>query len=225
MNPSKTNDIAYEQPLRCFFLAQLWEYIQEFRHWQRENVVQLLHTRATDWIIQPQLRENGMGNEFLIFPFDYRDVLTKTSCCSFGFCPNYLPPAPPPTPAPTLDNLNNFFSTPKTSINAIFKMTHYPKFFINKGRILALWVMYTTVWSLNNKDCLTPLWVSEFPFNTLKITILGCTPNLNFRGCKSKKNVDLLSKYVFLGFFILSKRFYPLFTKFLLNNLIHFWSL
>ena len=23
-------------------------------------------------------------------------------------------------------------------------MTHYPKFFLNKGRILALWVMYTT---------------------------------------------------------------------------------
>ena len=24
------------------------------------------------------------------------------------------------------------------------KMTHYPKFLLNKGRILALWVMYTT---------------------------------------------------------------------------------
>ena len=23
-------------------------------------------------------------------------------------------------------------------------MTHYPKFFLNKGRMLALWVMYTT---------------------------------------------------------------------------------
>ena len=32
----------------------------------------------------------------------------EKSWCSFGFCPNYLPP--------TLDNLYNFFWTPKTSI-------------------------------------------------------------------------------------------------------------
>ena len=38
----------------------------------------------------------------------------------------------------------NQFSWSKTSIWATFKMTHYPKFFLNKGRILALWVMYTT---------------------------------------------------------------------------------
>ena len=47
-------------------------------------------------------------------------------------------------PPPNLDNLYNFFLTPKTSIYLTFKMTPYPKFFLNKGRILALWVMYTT---------------------------------------------------------------------------------
>ena len=46
---------------------------------------------------------------------------------------------PPPH---DLDNLYNFFWTPKTSIKATFKMTYYPIFFLNKGRILALWVMY-----------------------------------------------------------------------------------
>ena len=37
-------------------------------------------------------------------------------------------PRPPP---PILDNLYHFFLTPKTSIEATFKMTHYPKFFLN----------------------------------------------------------------------------------------------
>ena len=35
----------------------------------------------------------------------------EKSWCSFGFCPNYLPP-----PSPNFDNLYNFFWTPKTSI-------------------------------------------------------------------------------------------------------------
>ena len=149
MNQSKTNNIIYEQPLRCFFfLAQLWEYIQELRHWQRGNVVQLLHTRATDWIIQPQLRENGMGNESLIFSFDY-------------------------------------------------------------------WVCLVFIGSKSDhNDCLTPLRVSKYPFNTLKVTIVGCTPNPNFRGCKSKNNVGRSLGYVFLGFFTLFNRFYPPVDKF-----------
>ena len=32
-----------------------------------------------------------------------------------------------------MDNLYNFFWTPKTLIQATFKMTHYPKFFLNTG--------------------------------------------------------------------------------------------
>ena len=39
-------------------------------------------------------------------------------------------------------------------------MTHYPKFFLNKGRILASWVMYTT--RLNFK--LLAFWRKKTPF-------------------------------------------------------------
>ena len=46
---------------------------------------------------------------------------------------------PPPK---NFDKWYHFFWTPKTTIYATFKMTHYPKF-LNKGRILALWVIYT----------------------------------------------------------------------------------
>ena len=47
---------------------------------------------------------------------------------------------PSPSP-PNFDKLYHFFWTPKTTIYATFKMTHYPKFYLNKGRILALWVI------------------------------------------------------------------------------------
>ena len=40
------------------------------------------------------------------------DGFTKKSCCSFGFCPNYLPAHPPLN----LDNLYHFFWKPKTPI-------------------------------------------------------------------------------------------------------------
>ena len=59
------------------------------------------------------------------------DDIPKKSWCSLGLCPIYLLPPPP-----KLENLYNFFLTPKTSIKTSFKMTHYPKFFFNKGRIL-----------------------------------------------------------------------------------------
>ena len=62
-----------------------------------------------------------------------KNINNKCHCCAIA--------TPPP---PILDNLYHFFWTPKTLIYEIFKMTHYPKFFINKGRILALWVMYST---------------------------------------------------------------------------------
>ena len=39
-----------------------------------------------------------------------REGFTKKNCCSFGFCPNYLPPRPPP---PNLDNLYHFFERQK----------------------------------------------------------------------------------------------------------------
>ena len=71
---------------------------------------------------------------------DIRDSMPRKNCCSFGFFPNYPPPH-----SPYLDKLYNFFWMPKTSIWATFKMTHYPEFFLNKGRIFALWVMYTTI--------------------------------------------------------------------------------
>ena len=54
-----------------------------------------------------------------------REGFTKKSSCSFGFCPNYLEPTPLPLPS-------------KTSIKVAFKITHYPKFFLNKARILTL---------------------------------------------------------------------------------------
>ena len=31
-------------------------------------------------------------------------------------------------------------------------MTHFPKFLLNKGRIFALWVMYTTSFGQNPKE-------------------------------------------------------------------------
>ena len=64
------------------------------------------------------------------------------ACRPFGFCLNYLP-------IPNLDNLYSLFWTPKTSIYATFKITYYPKLFLNKGRILALLVMYS-VYNLKN---------------------------------------------------------------------------
>ena len=39
------------------------------------------------------------------FMLSLRDVLLRKTCFSFGFCPNY----PPPSPPPNLDNFYNFF--------------------------------------------------------------------------------------------------------------------
>ena len=67
-----------------------------------------------------------------------REGVTKKSRCSSGFCPIYLPPPLPPN----LDKLYNFCDRKK--IQAALNMAHYPKFFLSKGKKLALWVMYTT---------------------------------------------------------------------------------
>ena len=62
------------------------------------------------------------------------------------------------------------------------------------------WVCLVFIGSKSDhNDCLTPLRVSKYPFNTLKVTIVGCTPNPNFRGCKSKSNVGRSLGYVFFG--------------------------
>ena len=49
-------------------------------------------------------------------------------------------------------------------------MTYYPKFFLNKGRILALWVMYTTKRKNSLKFKLLSFWRKYTPFIDQKCT-------------------------------------------------------
>ena len=48
-------------------------------------------------------------------------------------------------------------------------MTYYPKFFLNKGRMLALWVMYTTLKN-SFKFQLLAIWRKQTPFVDQKCT-------------------------------------------------------
>ena len=69
---------------------------------------------------------------------DLGKVSRKKNCCSFGFCPNYLPSLPP-----IWTTCTTFLKAKNIDLKDI-QNDSFPKFFLNKGKILALWVMYTT---------------------------------------------------------------------------------
>ena len=58
------------------------------------------------------------------FVFKVREGIPKKSCCSFGFCPNYLPPLPPiwTTCTTFFRRRNSRFKSQFRAINTIYRV-------------------------------------------------------------------------------------------------------